>query len=180
MARGNTLYARKASGLWHAVAHFDDPALRAATAYVVSPSGDRLILISALRPSLATMLRDSLEDGKAARALADAALLWKEQGKLADVDVTENSIRGLANERTMKKFTGDGVAIAELATKMWPASSRAFMQLGASQRAANDTTSAIAAYQKSLELNARGTDADRRAAETVEKAISELKGATKP
>ena len=176
MAKGHSLYERRnaSSGQWKKVADFTDGGLQAATAYVVSPAGDRLILLSPLRPTLAAALRDSLESGIPAAKLADAVIAWKEEGELAGVDYTEGSIRGLSNERIQKKFAADGVAIAKLATKLWPASYRAQTQLGAAELASNNKSAALAAYQRALELNPRESDADKKAVEAIEKSIRDL------
>jgi TolB protein len=51
MAKGNTIFElRPPSKTWAAVATFDNPEIQDINAYVVSPKGDRLIMISPLKP----------------------------------------------------------------------------------------------------------------------------------
>jgi TolB protein len=100
MAKGNVLYARTLDdAAWRSVATFDHPHLRNATAYVVSPQGDKLILTSAMRPGLGTVLRDSLDAGHTGAAVAAMALAWRDAGQLTDIDVTEGPISALGDVR---------------------------------------------------------------------------------
>jgi predicted TPR repeat methyltransferase len=64
------------------------------------------------------------------------------------------------------------VAIQALAATLFPKSYRALDRLGDAQRAGGDTASAIASYRKALELNPKGTDAERAAAAATEKKIA--------
>lgn len=172
MGKGNTLYARTTRDtLWHVVAAFDDPELRNVTAYVASPRGDKLILISPMRLSLGTVIRDSLEAGRSGAEVAAMVLAWRDAGSLTKLDVTEGSISSAADDRVQKKRVADGLAIQTMATAMFPTSYRAFSRLGDVQRAAGDSTAAVTAYRKSLELNPRTTNAERSAAAAVEKKL---------
>ena len=173
MAKGNTLYARSAADTtWHAVVAFDNPELRNATAYVVSPRGDKLILTSPKRLALAVVMRDSLEAGRSGADVVALVTAWYDGGKLTDLDVSEGAIIGLGDDRLRKKRMADAVAIQMLAAKLFPRSYRALDRLGDAQRAGGDTASAIASYRKALELNPRATDAERAAAAAIEKKIS--------
>jgi len=173
MAKGNTLYARSATDTtWHPVVAFDNPELRNATAYVVSPRGDKLILTSPKRLALAVVMRDSLEAGRSGSDVVALVTAWHDGGKLTDLDVSEGAIIGLGDDRLRKKRMADAVAIQMLAAKLFPKSYRALDRLGDAQRAGGDTASAIASYRKALELNPRATDAERAAAAAVEKKIS--------
>ena len=171
MAKGNVLYARGANqASWRAVATFDNPDLRNAAAYVVSPRGDKLILTSAKRLAFATVLRDSLEAGHSGADVAAMATRWR--SALGDVDVSENGISGLGDDRLQRKRYADAVALHTLATTFFPRSYRAFGRLGDAQRAAGDSAAAIASYRRALEVNPRATDAERAAAAAIEKKIS--------
>jgi uncharacterized Ntn-hydrolase superfamily protein len=173
MARGNVLYARTVDeSSWRVVATFVDPDLRNASAYVVSPRGDKLILTSPKRLAFATVLRDSLDAGHTGTAVAAMAMRWREAGQLADVDVTENSISALGDDRLQKKRFADAVALHTLATTLFPRSYRAFGRLGDAQRAAGDSAAALTSYRRALGVNPRATDADREAAAAIERKIS--------
>ena len=173
MAKGNALYARAANeSSWRVVATFDHPDLRNASAYVVSPRGDKLVLTSPKRLGLATVLRDSLEAGHSGAAVAALALRWRDAGQLAGIDVTENPITALGTDRVQKKRFEDAIAIQTLATTLFPRSYRAFYRLGEAHEAAGNKAAAVESYKKALELNPRETPADRTAAEAIEKKLS--------
>lgn len=172
MAKGNVLYARVARDTtWRAVATFDNPELRNATAYVVSQRGDKLILTSPKRLGLATVMRDSLEAGRSGSDVAAMVLSWRESRRLADLDVTEGPVSALGDDRLQKKKPADAVAMHLLAATLFPGSYRAMGRLGDAQRAIGDTTAAVASYRRALELNPRSTDAERAAATAVERKI---------
>ncbi len=172
MAKGNVLYARGVrDAAWRVVATFDNPELRNASAYVVSPKGDKLILTSAKRLNIGVVLRDSVEAGRSGADVAAMVLALRDAGKLSDIDVTEGGIGGVADDRIQKKRVADGLALQTLATTMFPKSFSAFSKLGDAQRAAGDSASAIGSYRKSLELNPRSTDAEKNAAVAIEKKL---------
>src|SRR6185436_12412475 len=164
MAKGNVLYARTdTDSTWRPVATFTSPELRNATAYVVSPRGDKLILTSPKRLAFATVLRDSLEAGRSGADVAAMAVAWRDAGRLADVDVNENGISALGDDRLQKRRNADAIALHALATTFFPRSYRALGRLGDAQRASGDTTTAIATYKKALDVNPKSTDAERAA-----------------
>lgn len=172
MAKGNVIYARGANETsWRVVARFTDPDLRNAGAYVVSPSGDKLILTSPKRLAFGVVLRDSLEAGHSGAEVAAMAIRSRDAGQLSDVDVTENPISALGDDRLQKKRFADAVALHALATTLFPRSYRAQSRLGDAQQAAGDRTAALASWQRSLDLNPRATDVDRAAADAVERKI---------
>ena len=172
MAKGSTLYARMAHDTaWHAVATFDNPELRAASAYVVSPKGDKLILTSPKRLALATVLRDSLEAGHGGAEVAAMTVAWGDAGTLGDLELAEGPISALGDERLQKRHPDDALAMHTLATTLFPRSYRAFARLGDAQRATGDSAAAIASYTKALANNPRSTDAERAAAAAVEKKL---------
>ena len=173
MAKGNVLYARAANEpSWRVVARFEDPDLRNATAYVVSPDGDKLVLTSPKRLGIGVVLRDSLEAGHTGAAIVAMATRWREAGQRADVDVTENPISALGDDRLQKKRFADAVAVHTLATTFFPRSYRAVGRLGDAQRAAGDSTGALASYRRALQMNPRATAADSAAATALERKIS--------
>jgi hypothetical protein len=172
MAKGSTLYARTVRDTtWRAVTTFDNPELRGASAYVVGPKGDKLILTSPKRLAFATVLRDSLEAGHSGTEVADMAIARRDAGSLRDVDLAEGSISALGDDRLQKKRPGDAIALHTLATTLFPQSYRAFSRLGDAQRATGDSTAAIGSYRKALALNPRSTDAERAAAAAIEKKL---------
>jgi hypothetical protein len=172
MAKGNVLYARSPNDTtWRVVTTFDNPELRNASAYVVSPAGDKLILTSPKRLSLATVMRDSLEAGHSGTEVATMVSSWRDAGGLPEFDVTEGSISALGDDRVQKKRFVDGMAIHSLATSMFPKSYRALGRLGDAQRAGGDSTAALVSYRKALEMNPRSTDAERAAAAALEKKV---------
>jgi dipeptidyl aminopeptidase/acylaminoacyl peptidase len=173
MAKGNTLYARGANDpAWYAVASFDNLELRNATAYVVSPRGDKLILTAPKRLTLAVLMRDSLENGRSGADVAALVTAWRDAGKLTDLDVAEGAIVALGDDRLRKKRPADAAALQGLAVTLFPKSYRGFDHLGDAQRASGDSASAILSYRKSLELNPKATEAERAAAAATEKKLS--------
>jgi dipeptidyl aminopeptidase/acylaminoacyl peptidase len=172
MAKGTMLYARKPSESdWHMVGTFDNPDLRNATAYVISPRGDKLILTSPKRLTLASVMRDSIEVGRTGADVSAMVLAWRDAGKLTDMDVTEGPISGLGDDRVLKTRPADAIAMHVLATMLFPRSFRAPARLGDAQRAGGDSAAAMTSYRKALALNPRSTDAERAAAAAVEKKL---------
>jgi len=172
MGRGNRIFARVPArdSSWREVAAFADPELQSITTYVVSPQGDKVILISPAKPALQGLIRDSLQAGRA-MATAIAGFTKKTLAELARTyEVSEGGLLGLANEQRSRAAT-DRVRLLELAAGLYPASHTVQMQLGAAYRDAGDKTRAIRAYQRSLELNPRLTEAQKRDATRVEEAL---------
>jgi hypothetical protein len=175
MARGNELYARTVRDpVWRHVATFDHPDLRHASAYVVSPQGDKLILTSPKRRTLAAILRDSLENGMTGRAAAALALRLRDAGQLTGVDITEGPIGALGDDRARTRRYEDAVAIHTLATTLFPQSWRAQLRLGTVHESAGNTSDALEAYRKADALNTRATDADRRGADDIQAKLKKL------
>jgi hypothetical protein len=71
MGKGNRIFARKPSSetSWREIAAFSDEELQSVTTYVVSPAGDKVILISPVKPPLHLVIRDSIQSGRGALAL---------------------------------------------------------------------------------------------------------------
>ena len=101
------------------------------------------------------------------------ALAWRDADRLTGLDVTEGPISALGDDRLQKKRFADAVAIHTLATTMFPASWRALGRLGDAQRAAGDSSAALASYRKALAVNPRSTEAERTAAAAMEKKIAQ-------
>jgi hypothetical protein len=65
MGKGHKLFAcnPSRSATWHEIASFHEKELGSVTAYTLSPNGDKLILISPVKPALHTTIRDAIEEG---------------------------------------------------------------------------------------------------------------------
>lgn len=173
MAKGNVLYARTGDATtWRVVASFDNPELRDIAAYATSPKGDKLVLTSPRRLSLASVLRDSLEAGRSGPDVVAMATSMRTAGVFATLDVTENSLVGVGNERLQKKRPADAVALQSFTIALFPQSFRAFEALGDAQQASGDRSAAQASWRKALEVNPRSTDGQRAAAAAVERKIA--------
>ena len=175
MAKGSELYARTVSDpVWRHVATFDHPDLRNASAYVVSPQGDKLIMTSAKRLNLATILRDSLEAGHSGSAVAALALKQRDEGRLAGADITEGPISNLGDDRLQKKRFEDAIAIHTLATALFPQSYRAVYRLALAHEAAGNKSQAVGLYRNTFRLNPLVTAADLRTADEALKKLNAL------
>lgn len=173
MAKGDVLYAKRPlrERAWTPVARFTDPGLRQATAYVVSPQGDRLIVVAPLRPSLAVAMRDSLEAGRTAHDVA-ALIRGRAMGPLASYDLAEGALVALAQERVQRGAPADGVMLLQAVADASPQSWRAMSALGDAQLAAGDRTAAQASWRRALALDPRTTDDERVAAAALEKKLA--------
>jgi hypothetical protein len=173
MAKGNQLFARAPGEAdWRAVATFDHPDLRNASAYAVSPQGDKLILTSPKRLAFATVLRDSVEAGMDPARLVGSFIERHRAGGFADVDIAEGPISNFGDDRMTRRRYDQGLAVHVLATALFPRSWRAFGRLGDAQRTAGDNAQALRSWQRALQLNPRSTDAERAAAAELEKKIA--------
>ncbi|MCC6316127.1 MAG: PD40 domain-containing protein [Gemmatimonadaceae bacterium] len=173
MGKGNAIYARAVGDReWRLVARFANLELRNISAYAVSPRGDQIVLTSPRRLALATVIRDSLEAGMAgvdAVAIASAMRAAADPGSL---DVTEGSLIAVADERLQRKRAADASAVLAFVTTIFPESWRAFERLGDAHRAQGARDAAQAAYRRALEVNPRSTDAQRSAAESVQRKLA--------
>jgi dipeptidyl aminopeptidase/acylaminoacyl peptidase len=173
MAKGNRLFARTAGETtWRVVATFTDPELRNASAYVVSPQGDKLILTSPKRLGVVTMIRDSVEEGMDLARLVATFVELDRKGGLAGVDMNEGPISAFGDDRMQKNRFDQGLAVHVVATALFPRSWRAFSRLGDAQRKAGDSTQAVRSWSKALQLNTRSTDGEKAAADSLERKIS--------
>jgi dipeptidyl aminopeptidase/acylaminoacyl peptidase len=121
MARGNALHARRpGSGEeWLEVARFDAPELQQVTAYAVSPAGDRVVLLSPLRPPLATLLRDSIQ-AAGVDAGVESVRRMEQRGDLAAYDRQAAGLRAVAEEWVARGRSAQGVRILELVVDLLP------------------------------------------------------------
>jgi hypothetical protein len=133
MAQGNGLAARRPGRdtAWQRVATFDDPQLRQATAVAASPDGNRLILISPRRASLATVVNDSLDAGRSGAEVAAMVRALRASGRIADYNASEGVVIGLVNAARTRRSAADARALAQLAVEMFPDSQRAAAALKA-------------------------------------------------
>jgi dipeptidyl aminopeptidase/acylaminoacyl peptidase len=174
MAQGNGLVARRVgrdTG-WVRVATFSEPELRQATVAAASPDGERIVLISPRRASLAVVVNDSLDAGRSGAAVAQMVRVLRASGRLDFYNASEGVVVGLVGSTLARRGAADALPLAQLATDMFASSHRAFAALGDAQRASGDRAAAMASWRKALELNPRRTNADRAAATAVERKLS--------
>ncbi len=114
MAKGNKVFARhpRRDSRWREIAAFNDAELQSVTTYVVSPGGDKLILISPVKPPLHLVIQDSLQ---ANRSIADALSGFASQppdALKAKYDVSRGALIGLLNAQK-RRSAEEGVAELE-------------------------------------------------------------------
>lgn len=175
MAKGNSIYAIKPGpgAAWKKIAQMSRPDLQSLGTYVVSPSGDKVILTSALKPPLVQALRDSIQAGRSA---SDVIREYRRDtvAIARGYDVSEGALLGVASERANHGRYSEAVDVARFVADLYPGSYDAQIALGSALGKSGDKASAVVAYNKSLELNPRVTNDDRKAAESAEKAIAQL------
>ena len=112
MGKGNMLYAFRPGRdtKWREIASFTDRELRSVTAYTVSPGGDKLILISPVKPQLHQAINDSLEAGRTmTEALAPFDGLSVEV-LASQYEISRGALTGLANAQKRRR-PGDAALI---------------------------------------------------------------------
>ena len=174
MAQGNGLVARRVgrdTG-WVRVATFTEPELRQATAAAANTQGDRIVLTSPRRASLAVVVNDSLDAGRSGTTVSDMVRALRASGRIADFNAGEGVVVGLVSTAVTRRTAADALALAQLAVEMFPTSHRAVAALGDAQRASGDNATAAATWRRALELNPRASNADRAAAAAVEGKLS--------
>ncbi len=121
MAKGNAVYGRQATGdtAWQALASFTAPDLQDLAAYTVSPDGTRLILTSARRPPLVTMLRDHVEAGGTMVDAVARARQIESSGKLDDWWVTEQDLLTLATARRQAGHPNDSILLLDFSAELY-------------------------------------------------------------
>jgi hypothetical protein len=123
MGKGNRLYAlRPGSGAqWREISSFADRELRSVTAYTVSPAGDKLILISPVKPQLHQVINDSLEAGRTiTEALAPFDGLSLEVLS-AQYEISRGALTSLANAQKRRR-PGDAALIDAFFSRFAPSS----------------------------------------------------------
>jgi hypothetical protein len=173
MGKGNKVFALDPAvdSSWREAASFSSPELRSINTYVVSPQGDKVILISPVRPPLATLLLDSLQAGSSAASVLSAFRGQTLPSLTREWDVSEGALMSLARDQ-QSRSAANAVALAEFTAGLYPLSYGAHLQLGTAQRAAGNETAAIAAFRRSLELNPKVTEGERRDATRAEEALA--------
>ena len=174
MGKGNTIFASRPSARegWKPVASFTDPELQSVGTYVVSPAGDRVILISPVKPSLQTALRDSLQAGASLASALKGYAIIPASDLLKRYDVSEFGLVGIAAEQTTRGHAADAVNLLKMTAAAFPSSHVGYLALGDAYRKLADEPHAIEAYRKSLELNPKLTDGEKRDAARAETAIA--------
>ena len=124
MARGNRVFALNPAvdSTWREIAAFSDPDLQGLTTYVVSPRGDRVILISPVKPALHQVIRDSLQSGSSA---SQAVAPFTDQS--ADIlrsryEVSRGALTALANEYKARN-AAEGAVLETFIARLAPPAS---------------------------------------------------------
>lgn len=174
MGKGNSVFAlrpRAQSG-WVRVASFANRELQSVTAYAVSPRGDKLILISPVKPALHTALRDSLQAKSPLVRAVSGYAAFTSDSVLARYELSESALVGLAVEETGKGHASDAVALLGLVARIFPTSYSAHLALGDAHRRQGDDVRATAAWRRSIDLNPKVTAAEKRDAARAEALLS--------
>jgi TolB protein len=173
MGKGNNVFALRpgAESTWRRVATFRDPELQSVTTYVVSPAGDKLILISPVKPALHTALRDSLQSGVTLGDAVKGYVVRSPEKLRAEFDLSEGGLIGLAMEQLRKDHGADAAKLLEMTASVFPNSYGAYLILGDAYTKVDDKTRATKAYSRSLELNPQTTDDEKKDAERARAAM---------
>jgi hypothetical protein len=174
MAKGNAVYSLKpgTGATWKQIATFSAPDLQALSTYVVSPAGDKVILISPLKPSLAAVLRDSIQSGVSLTNAVRGYAGMSETQLTAAFDFSEGALVGLGAEQTRRNRAADAIPLLNMTIALFPKSYAAQLALGDALARTGSTAAASAAYQRSLDLNPNLTESEKRDAERARLAIS--------
>lgn len=174
MGKGNAVFASRPASreAWKSIASFTDPELQSVTTYVVSPGGNKLILISPVKPALVTALRDSLQAGVALSAAVKGYSQHSPAGLLARYDVSEFGLVGIGSEQTARGHASDAVELLAMTARAFPRSYLPHLALGEAYRKLGDEARALDAYRRSIDLNPKATDVEKRDAGRAQTAIS--------
>lgn len=177
MGKGNAIYMRRMKGdtSWRRVATFTNPGLRNVAAYAVSLSGNRLVITSTLRPSFATMLRDSIDARANLDALATRFSSMDFDTITRDYDVSDASIAALAADRLRRNSPQVARIVASIGRQLQPTYYRSAEAMGDAMLALRDTTGAVASYTEALSRNPASTDAEKRVAESLRTKLEKLR-----
>lgn len=123
MGRGNKVFALDPAvdTVWRQVAAFSDPELQSISSYVISPAGDKVILISPVKPALHTAIRDSLQSG---RSVDEALLPYR--GRTAPAiasayDISSSPLIALAVEQARKSQGAAAMQLVQFIELVAPA-----------------------------------------------------------
>ena len=173
MAKGNVIYAM-APGIdsWKQVASFRQSDLQSINTYVVSPAGDKVILISPLRPALHQALRDSIQAGRSLTPVIAAYRAASQE--VSRYDLSMGALLALGEEEAKRGHTDDGTALFRYISDLFPNAYEPPFELAGVLRTTGDRKGALEWYRRSLALNPRKSAEDIRAYEAAEKTIAEL------
>jgi hypothetical protein len=174
MGKGNAIYSLKpgTGATWKQVVAYSAPDLQAINTYVVSPAGDKVILISPLKPSLTAVLRDSIQSGVSLANAVKGYANMSEAQLTAAFDYSEGALVGLAAEQTRKNLAADAIRLLTMTVALFPKSYAAQLALGDALLKTGNNSAATAAYQRSLDLNPNSTENEKKDAERARLAIS--------
>lgn len=176
MGKGNAVFLRApgSNAEWKRIAAFDNPELQSVTTYVVSPRGDKLILISPAKPALVTAIRDSLQAGRSMQETIAALRGSSGATTFSSWEVSTQSLSGLAGELVAREKTGDAITLLSYAGELFPKSYAVQMEMGLAYRKAGDEARAVESLRRSLALNPRATAAEKRDAELAQQSVDNL------
>ena len=125
MGKANKLFVRNPARdtAWREIASFADKELRNVTAYTVSPKGDKLILISPVKPPLHTFIRDAIESGKSASSVLAPLENQSPQAIRDSYDLSRGALTGIVNSLKQKSPAEAAVLETFLSRIMKPAAS---------------------------------------------------------
>jgi hypothetical protein len=108
MGKGNRIFARNPSrdSTWREVAAFSDKELQSLTTYVVSPAGDKLILISPVKPALHLVIRDAIQDGRSITESISSLSAMPVDTIRAQYEVSRGELTRLATEQKNRAVAG--------------------------------------------------------------------------
>ncbi|MDO8502172.1 MAG: hypothetical protein Q7S20_10045 [Gemmatimonadaceae bacterium] len=173
MGKGNAVFLRAPGGdtEWKRIAAFDNPELHSVTTYVVSPRGDKLILISPAKPALVTAIRDSLQEGRSMQETIAALRGSSGATTISSWEVSDKSLGDLGGELVAREKAGDAITLLSYAGELLPKSYAVQMGMGMAYRKAGDEARAVESLRRSLALNPRATPAEKRDAELAQQAV---------
>jgi hypothetical protein len=174
MGKGNAIYATKpgANAAWKQVAAFSQPDLQSLSTYVVSPHGDKLILISPLKPALHQALRDSMQAGRSlVRTIAGYRAASAEASRY---DLSMGALLALALEEENRGHGEDAAALFRYTGDLFPLAYEPSFELGALLLKTGDKKGALESYERSIRNNPRKSANDVKAYDAAEKFIADL------
>lgn len=121
MGKGNRVYSIRpgADSAWKEIAAFNDPGLQSVTTYVLSPAGNKLILISPVKPALAQTIRDSLQTGRPMSEAIAPYLSMPVESVRTRFEVSRGALNALAAEYKARR-PADGPLIEALIARVAP------------------------------------------------------------